>query len=205
MVSIDKLLERVQKTQRGFTDIQKAADEVVEENNSKMSLQIAKKLFATDVHQARMLAAFIFGRLAASSKESLKFLKLKVAKDPDWRVQEILAQAFNRYCTDRGYEQSLPSIKEWLSDPSPNVRRAVTEGLRIWTSRPYFREHPQNAILFLSRLKNDSSDYVRRSVGNALRDISRKHKDLVREELAHWDRADPYIDQTYKLASKFSS
>jgi len=27
-------------------------------------------------------------------------------------------------------------IDEWLENNSPNTRRAVTEGLRIWTSRP---------------------------------------------------------------------
>jgi 3-methyladenine DNA glycosylase AlkC len=203
MDNIDRLVQRAQRTDRGFTDIQKAADEVVDAADPKKSLQIAKGLFASDVHQARMLATFIFGRLAASSRESLGFLKLRVAKDQDWRVQEILAQTLNRYCADRGYERSLPAIKEWLADPSPNIRRAVTEGLRIWTSRPYFREHPPIAIALLSPLRNDSSDYVRRSAGNALRDISRKHKDLIRAELGHWDRSDPLIEQTYKLASKF--
>jgi 3-methyladenine DNA glycosylase AlkC len=79
----------------------------------------------------------------------------------------------------------------------------VTEGLRIWTKRDYFREHPEVAIRLLSQLKADDSEYVRKSVGNALRDISRKHKDLIREELQSWDISDKYILQTYKLAGKF--
>ncbi len=110
-----------------------------------------------------------------------------MSRDSDWRVQEILAQAFDRYCADTGYEKALPPIREWLADSSPNVRRAVTEGLRIWTSRPYFRDHPKLAIQLLSQLRNDESEYVRKSVGNALRDISRKHKELVRAELQQWD------------------
>jgi 3-methyladenine DNA glycosylase AlkC len=101
-------------------------------------------------------------------------------------VQEILAKAFDRYCADIGYEQALPVIKEWLSDSSPNVRRAVTEGLRIWTGRPYFRDHPEIAVQLLSRLRDDESEYVRKSVGNAIRDISKKHKELVRNELQRW-------------------
>ena len=56
------------------------------------------------------------------------------------------------------------------------MRRAVTEGLRIWTGRPYFHNHPEVAIQLLSQLRNDESEYVRKSVGNALRDISKKHK-----------------------------
>ena len=83
------------------------------------------------------MATFIFGRLAANSNEIMEFLKRNVSQDNDWRVQEILAKAFDRYGADVGYEQALPVIKEWLADSLPNVRRAVTEGLRIWTGRPF--------------------------------------------------------------------
>lgn len=203
MDMIEKLIQRVQQTQHGFLDIQKAADEVVDSNTAKDSTGLAMKLYASEVYQARSLATFIFGRLADSSEESLKFLKSHVSQDSDWRVQEILAKAFDRYCADIGYEQALPAIKEWMADPSSNVRRAVTEGLRIWTGRPYFREHPDIAILLLSQLRDDESEYVRKSVGNALRDISKKHKDLVRAELQHWDTSKKNIKQTYRLASKF--
>ena len=82
------------------------------------------------------------------------------------------------------------------------VRRAVTEGLRIWTSRPYFRDHPGDAVSRLSRLRGDSSEYVRKSVGNALRDISKKHPDLVAAELETWSLETKEVSQVYRLASK---
>jgi len=75
--------------------------------------------------------------------------------------------------------------------------------LRIWTGHPYFKDHPDVAIEMLSRLRGDTSDYVRKSVGNALRDISKKHKDLVSIELLGWDTTDKAVAQTHKLASKF--
>ena len=200
---IEKLIQRAQKTQRGFLDIQKAANEVVDEQAVEDSLRIAKRLFTSEIYQARSLASFIFGRLAANSKEAIEFLKRQVSQDNDWRVQEILAKAFDRYCADVGYEQALPVIKEWLADHSPNMRRAVTEGLRIWTGRPFFCDHPEVAIQFLSQLRNDESEYVRKSVGNALRDISKKHKELVKNELRQWDITNKHIKQTYKLASQF--
>jgi 3-methyladenine DNA glycosylase AlkD len=203
MDTIDKLIQRVQKTQYGFLDIQKAADEIVESHTAEESLRIAKQLFTSVAYQARSLATFILGRLAANSTEVLEFLKQRVSHDNDWRVQEILAKAFDRYCADVGYEQALSVIKEWLADSSPNVRRAVTEGLRIWTGRPYFQDHPEVAIQLLSQLRNDDSEYVRKSVGNALRDISKKHKELVTNELQRWDIADKRILQTHGLASRF--
>ena len=203
MDTTEKLIQRVQVTQHGFLDIQKAADEVFAGHAAKECLQLAKQLFISEIYQARSLATFILGRLAANSKESIAFLKGCVCRDNDWRVQEILAKAFDRYCADIGYEDALPVIKEWLADSNPNVRRAVTEGLRIWTGRSYFRDHPEVAIHLLSQLRDDESKYVRKSAGNALRDISKKHSELVSNELSTWDITNKQIKQTHKLASKF--
>ena len=97
------------------------------------------------------------------------------------------------------------SIDEWLENDNPNTRRAVTEGLRIWTSRPYFKDHPNEAIRRIAVLKEDTSEYVRKSVGNALRDISKKFPELIRAELNNWKLDSKEINQVYKLASKFIS
>ena len=202
--TIEKLIQRVQNTHNGFLDIQKAAGEVFGGHTSKESLQLAKQLFNSEIYQARSLATFPFlGRLASKSNESIRFLKERVSQDSDWRVQEILAKAFDRFCADIGYKDALPVINEWLADSNSTLRRAVTEGLRIWTGRSYFRDHPEVAIQLLSKLRNDESEYVRKSVGNALRDISKQHKDLVKNELCTWDITNKQIKQTHKLASKF--
>ena len=115
-----------------------------------------------------MYGVFLFGYLSDDS-DILTFMRDEVSKDDNWRVQEVLAKAFDEYCKNKGYENAMPVIDEWLSSDNPNTRRAVTEGLRIWTSRPYFRENPQEAIKRLAVLKEDASEYVRKSVGNALR------------------------------------
>ena len=57
-------------------------------------------------------------------------------------MQEVLAMAFDNHCKIIGYETALPLIEEWLNSDCANVRRAVSEGLRIWTSRPYFKDNP---------------------------------------------------------------
>jgi 3-methyladenine DNA glycosylase AlkD len=200
---VELLIERVRRTEHGFTDIRRAADELVASHPAAETLQLAYTLSESPVHQARMLATFLFGEVATTFPESLLFLKGRVSQDQNWRVQEILAQAFDHYCATIGYERALPIIGEWLASPVANVRRAVTEGLRVWTERPYFREQPAVAIGYLSRFKDDESEYVRKSVGNALRDISRKHRELVRTELQGWDTSQKRIAQTYKLAHRF--
>ena len=120
-----------------------------------------------------------------------------------WKVQEILAMAFDNHCKIIGYEAALPLIKEWLNSDCANVRRAVSEWLRVWTSRPYFKDNPQIAIQLLSSHREDKSEYVRKSVGNALRDISKKNPELISAELNSWNLSSKEIKQIYKLAGKF--
>lgn len=133
----------------------------------------------------------------------LAFMRDEVPEDDNWRVQEVLAKAFDEFCRKTGYEKVLPIIDEWLDNHNPNTRRAVTEGLRIWTSRPYFKDNPNEAIRWIAALKEDTSEYVRKSVGNALRDISKKFPELIRAELNNWKLDSKEINQVYKLASKF--
>ena len=142
MEEFEKLIQRVEKTEHGFLSILKEAENIKDSNDVKDCVIISKKLFLSKIPQARMLSTFILGFIAFESKEALNFLRDSVSKDKDWRVQEILAKSFDRFCFDTGYENAMSIIEDWLSDQSPNVRRAVTEGLRIWTGREYFKDHP---------------------------------------------------------------
>ena len=162
---------------------------------------LAFAAFQSPVYQVRLYGVFLFGYLS-EDEEILHFMKEEVTKDENWRVQEILAKSFDIYCKKIGMEKALPTITEWLQSPEPNARRAVTEGLRIWTSRAYFKEHPEEAIHRLAALKADPSEYVRKSVGNALRDISKKFPDLIKREVETWSLDSKEIKQVYQLATK---
>ena len=171
-------------------------------NNDRVYInKLAFLSYESKVYQVRMYGVFLFGYLSDDS-DILTFMRDEVSKDDNWRVQEVLAKAFDEYCKNIGYENTIPVIDEWLGSDNPNTRRAVTEGLRIWTSRSYFKENPQEAIKRLAALKEDASEYVRKSVGNALRDISRKFPELIKEELKTWKLEDKEIKQVYKLASR---
>ena len=187
---------------RGFKEEEKRTLDDYNSNDKKYVKRLAFLSYESKVYQVRMYGVFLFGYLS-SDIGILKFMRDEVSKDDNWRVQEVLAKAFDEYCKNKGYENAIPVIDEWLSSDNPNTRRTVTEGLRIWTSRPYFRENPQEAIKRLAVLKEDASEYVRKSVGNALRDISRKFPELISEELKTWKLETKEIEQVYKLASRF--
>ena len=188
--------------ENGFKEEEKRALADYLSNDNAYTKELAFLAFKSNVYQVRMYSVFLFGYLS-SYEEILIFMRDEVSKDDNWRVQEVLAKAFDEFCKQTGYEKSLPVIDEWLQNTNPNVRRAVTEGLRIWTSRPYFKDNPDEAIKRIATLKEDSSEYVRKSVGNSLRDISKKFPELIKEELDGWDINSKEIQQVYKLASKF--
>lgn len=201
-MKIDCILSKILPIEHGFQHILDGADEIFSTYSKEQCFGLARSLFEHEAYQARMLATTILGRLATTNEEALCFLKEQVSIDENWRVQEMLAKAFDEICKHRGYEASLPLIKEWINDTHPNVIRAVTEGLRIWTSRPYFKENPTVAIALIAKHKGHESEYLRKSVGNALRDISKKHAELIRQEVQQWDLSNSRIMSTYKLATK---
>lgn len=201
---VEGLEQEFSAIERGFLREQRRARSDYASFDPEQARCVAFLAYRSEAYQVRMYAVFLLGHLSQES-DVLSFLRDDVSADSNWRVQEVLAKAFDDFCAARGYEAALPVIDEWLSDSRPNVRRAVTEGLRIWTSRPYFRDHPGDAIARLSKLRSDASEYVRKSVGNALRDISKKRPELVAAELRTWSLETTEVAQVYRLASTLIS
>ena len=137
--------------------------------------------YKSHTYQVRMYGVFLFGYLSEQN-DILAFMRDEVSKDDNWRVQEVLAKAFDEFCKKTGYEKALPIIDEWLENNNPN-----------------------EAIRRIANLKEDASEYVRKSVGNALRDISKKFPELIKVELNNWKLESKEINQVYKLASKLIS
>lgn len=74
-------------------------------------------------------------------------------------------------------------LHDWVHDPSPHVRRLVSEGSR--PRLPWGQQlvrlvaDPSPTLPLLAALQDDPSDYVRRSVANHLNDIAKDHADVV--------------------------
>jgi 3-methyladenine DNA glycosylase AlkC len=84
-------------------------------------------------------------------------------------------------------QHSFDTLAGWTSDPSPHVRRLVSEGSRPrlpWgmVLKPLVAD-PSPTLPLLEALQDDPSDYVRRSVANHLNDIAKDHPALVADWL----------------------
>lgn len=80
-------------------------------------------------------------------------------------------------------ELTMKTLASWVDDPSPHVRRLVSEGTRPrlpWgVQLQHLVEDPRPCLPLLARLQDDPSGYVRRSVANHLNDVSKDHPDVV--------------------------
>ncbi len=91
---------------------------------------------------------------------------------------------------ERDPERALRALHTWTADRDPHVRRLVSEGTRPrlpWGRRlRRFQEDPTETLALLEALKDDDSEYVRRSVANHLNDVSKDHPERAVAVCARW-------------------
>lgn len=196
------LLDKISKIEHGFNHIIEAGQVILQDDRIDHFELAQGFIERIQPYQVRMLGTYLLGELAMINKKALELLEKTVSQDENWRVQEMLAKAFDAYCKNKGYEKSLVKIKFWIKHKNSNIARAVTEGLRIWTSRDFFRENPKTAIELISSNKRTESLYLRKSIGNALRGIKKKFPEEIREEISTWDKQDKKIEFILKLINK---
>ncbi|MBF0380028.1 MAG: DNA alkylation repair protein [Magnetococcales bacterium] len=114
-------------------------------------------------------------------------LSMELLKEMTKRFTSELAI---RYFILKSTTKTLSTLRGWSTDDNQHVRRLVSEGSRPrlpWAMRlPMFISDPSPILELLEILKDDPSEYVRRSVANNLNDISKDHPDLVAEIAGQW-------------------
>ena len=92
----------------------------------------------------------------------------------------------------RDPEGMLKRMQAWTTHESEHVRRLASEGSRArlpWATRvPVLLEDPAAVVPILEALKDDPSEYVRRSVANNLNDICKDHPELALKLAGRWSR-----------------
>ena len=88
-----------------------------------------------------------------------------------------------------GHEM-MAQMELWSTSENHHVRRLASEGCRPrlpWAmALPEFKKDPSPIMPILETLKNDESEYVRRSVANNLNDISKDNPRVVIEVAKNW-------------------
>ena len=103
-------------------------------------------------------------------------------------------------------ENSMRTMLGWSTNENHHVRRLASEGCRPklpWAmALTAFQKDPSPILPILENLKNDSSEYVRRSVANNLNDISKDHPVLVLSITKKWIGKSNHTDRLLKHACR---
>ncbi len=87
-------------------------------------------------------------------------------------------------------EDTMAQMLIWADSDDVNVRRLASEGCRPrlpWgEALEQFKRDPTPVLPILDKLKEDPSEYVRRSVANNLNDISKDHPHIALDVAKRW-------------------
>ncbi|AQZ65003.1 DNA alkylation repair enzyme [[Actinomadura] parvosata subsp. kistnae] len=90
---------------------------------------------------------------------------------------------------ERYRDDAIKIMLEWAESPDEHLRRLASEGSRPrlpWASRVGWLMTPGPTLPLLDRLRDDPSEYVRRSVANHVNDLAKDHPQVALELLAKW-------------------
>ncbi len=103
-------------------------------------------------------------------------------------------------------EAMMKQMLMWAHHPHEHVRRLASEGCRPrlpWAmGLPAFKKDPSPILPILEKLKNDPSEFVRRSVANNLNDIAKDHPDLVIRLARRWSGHSGATDRLIRHACR---
>lgn len=103
-------------------------------------------------------------------------------------------------------ESMMEKMLLWTRSDNEHVRRLASEGCRPrlpWAiALPEFKRDPKPLLPILENLKNDASEYVRRSVANNLNDISKDHPDILFDIASRWLGQNRETDRLIKHACR---
>jgi len=103
-------------------------------------------------------------------------------------------------------QKMMVQMKVWAESENHHVRRLASEGCRPrlpWAmALPVFKQDPSQILPILEKLKNDDSEYVRRSVANNLNDISKDNPQVVIEIAKSWLGNNQQTDRVVKHACR---
>lgn len=121
----------------------------------------------------------------------------------DWDVSIPALEQFTQQCSAefavrpfilRDTDRMMAQMLDWAGHPSHHLRRLASEGCRPrlpWAmALPAFKADPSPILPILERLKQDESEYVRRSVANNLNDIAKDNPQVTLDTAARWRAID---------------
>jgi 3-methyladenine DNA glycosylase AlkC len=132
-----------------------------------------------------------------------------------WEVSVAALEEFTKYSSSefavrpfikQDAKKMMAQMQKWAENDNHHIRRLASEGCRPrlpWAmALPEFKKDPSPILPILHILKDDDSEYVRRSVANNLNDIAKDHPEKVIDIAKQWHGKNTNTDRLVKHACR---
>jgi len=135
--------------------------------------------------------------------ENIIALIEKWANHEDWIIREC-AKFSIISGLKKEPEITLDFLSKWAKSENKNIRRLVAEGLRPQAEVKWLRDAAKNdkVLEILTILNKDPSIYVRKSVGNNIKDLSKYMPEKMLNLMENWLKESKNIKVHDELASE---
>lgn len=147
-------------------------------------VDLAQKLWDSDVHEARVAAAKLLTQARIRPDDQVWDLIVSwVPAFDGWAIaDQVMKAGEKRLVAD---PTRLDQVEAWLDHPSHWVRRAAVVGTWPWTHirnpKPAELSARERVLGWFARLAGDREGLVQKAIGDWLRDLSKHDPERVRE------------------------
>ncbi|MHA1425412.1 MAG: DNA alkylation repair protein, partial [Candidatus Helarchaeota archaeon] len=133
------------------------------------------------------LAIHLAANLADDSFENISGKIETWALNEEWEIQENACHPIMRGLK-KWRNAMLCKLREWVHHEDERLRRLVSESLRPKSEIKWLRDPTQNTevLEILTVLNHDPSIYVRKSVGNNLKDLTKYMPETILDLIEDW-------------------
>jgi len=219
--TLTKLAEAIAQVEAGFdrtTYLSLVFDDAWEAKELKARMRHAAICLGQTLPKSYAQALKILQEVAPQSRgfDGLIFPEfVEVYGLEDWERSLPALEFFTRFGSSefairpflhQDPERVMTYMLRWAESDDPHVRRFASEGCRPrlpWAmALPKFKADPTPILPVLEKLKDDESEYVRKSVANNLNDISKDHPELMIGLCERWHGHSPRTDWIIKHACR---
>ena len=121
------------------------------------------------------------------SFDKVSFLIEKYANHEDWTIRESTVFSIISVLKKRP-KGTLYCLNKWAISENENLRRLVAESLRPRSEIKWMRDSKKNndVLEILTALNKDPSIYVRKAVGNNIKDLSKYMPEKILDLMEKW-------------------
>jgi 3-methyladenine DNA glycosylase AlkD len=150
----------------------------------------------------RLIIASALGRLSRVDYENSKLFVLNILNDlSDWEICDQLALRAVVNLAVQNEDEMFPLMEEWIKSENKWVRR-----LAVATIPPYIRRkktESEMCLQLLDKVMKEEDEDVKKAIGWALREITKKDPESVFKFLQKWAKVkDKNVRATIKAGMK---